>query len=230
SAARTLGLQTPVGTVLRWGNYAGPVVGVVRDFHFASLHHEIEPLVIPLRPGVGSHLLVRVQAGQAPAAVANIRAVLTRLAPDEPFRYTFLDDSFERLYAAEARLGNVFTTFSVLAIVIACLGLFGLAAYAAEQRRKEVGIRKVLGASTRSLVGLLSKDFLRLVGVAFVVATPLAYLAMGRWLEGFAYRIELGPGAFVLAGGLALLIALATVSTQALRAASADPTKSLRTD
>ncbi|HYE59053.1 MAG TPA: ABC transporter permease, partial [Rhodothermales bacterium] len=108
SAARTLGLQTPVGTVLRWGDYAGPVVGVVRDFHFASLHHEIEPLVIPLRPGVGSHLLVRVQAGQAPAAVADIRALMTRLAPDEPFRYTFLDESFDRLYAAETRLGDVF--------------------------------------------------------------------------------------------------------------------------
>ena len=231
SAARELGLDEPVGQVLRWGSqgYAGPVVGVVEDFHFASLHDAVEPLVIPLRPGVGGTLLVRVR-DDAPAALAHVRAQIDALVPGSPFRYTVLDDTFDQLYRQEEQLSRVFGLFSGLAVLVACLGLFGLAAYTAERRRKEVGIRKVLGASVGHVVVLLSKDFARLVVVAFVVAAPVAYLVMSRWLDGFAYRVEMGPAVFLLAGTTALAIALATVSVHAVRAATADPVRSLRSE
>ncbi|MEM9996143.1 MAG: FtsX-like permease family protein, partial [Bacteroidota bacterium] len=145
-----------------------------------------------------------------------------------PFTYRFLDDAFDELYRQEERLSRVFALFAGLAIVIACLGLFGLAAYTAERRRKEIGVRKVLGASVTSVVALLSGEFTRLVAISFVVATPLAWWAMQRWLDHFAYRIDLGPGPFLVAGGLAATVALLTVSVHAVRAATADPVRSLR--
>jgi putative ABC transport system permease protein len=144
------------------------------------------------------------------------------------FDYTFLDEDFGRQYEAEQKLGRLFRFFATVAVFIACLGLFGLAAYAAERRTKEIGVRKVLGASARDVVLLLSKEFTALVLLAFVVAAPLAFFAMRRWLESFAYRVDLGVGVFLLAGLIAVVIGFATVSTQALRAASTDPVKALR--
>lgn len=230
SAARALGLEQPIGEVLRWGSgYAGPIVGVVEDFHFASLHAPIEPLVIPLQPSAGGRLLVRVR-DDVPAALAHVHAKLDELVPGSIFRYVFLDDAFDQLYRQEDRLSRVFGLFAGLAVLVACLGLFGLAAYTTERRRKEVGVRKVLGATVGGIVVLLSKEFARLVLVAFVVAVPLAYFVMSRWLEGFAYRIALGPGVFLLAGAVALLIALLTVSAHAFRAATTDPTQALRSE
>jgi putative ABC transport system permease protein len=149
---------------------------------------------------------------------------------DLPLTYSFLADDLAAQYEAEARLERLFVVFAGLAIFIACLGLFGLAAYAARQRTKEVGIRKALGATVQSVILLLSKDFLKLVGFAFLVAVPAAYLGMNQWLQDFAYRIDLGPGLFLLAGALALLIAAATVSTQAWRAARVDPASALRSE
>ncbi|HEX8529700.1 MAG TPA: FtsX-like permease family protein, partial [Cytophagales bacterium] len=152
------------------------------------------------------------------------------LAPQRPFTYQFLDDAFNSLYGAEQRVGKVFGVFAFLAIFLACLGLFGLAAFTTAQRTKEIGIRKVLGASVTSIVALLSKDFLRLVGVGFLLAAPLAWYAMHKWLEGFVYRVEMAWWLFALAGGLAGLIALLTVSFQAVKAALTDPVKSLRSE
>jgi len=148
--------------------------------------------------------------------------------PDRPFEYAFLDERFAQLYQSEARIGKVFGTFSLLAIVIACLGLFGLVAFTAEQRTKEIGVRKVMGASVVNIVLLLSKDFTRLVGIAILIAMPIAYVAMQRWLENFAYRIEIPWGLFLTAGLLAILIAWLTVSYQSIKAALADPVKALR--
>ncbi len=228
AAVRELDLQEPVGAVLRWNNYVGAVVGVTENFHFASLHHKIDPLIIPHRPRQTDQLFVRVQPGQISAALAAIRAELDRLAPHQLFQYSFLSDDFNQLYRGEDKLGEVVRYFTGIAIVVACLGLFGLAAFAAEQRTKEIGIRKVLGASITGVVALLSRDYLRLVALANVVAWPAAYFAMNKWLEDFAYRIEIGWWVFAMAGVLALLIALLTVSMQAIKAALANPVEALR--
>ncbi|HLR33141.1 MAG TPA: FtsX-like permease family protein, partial [Fodinibius sp.] len=149
---------------------------------------------------------------------------------DEPFTYTFLDDEFAKMYRTERRLGQLFGGFAGVAILLACLGLFGLAAFAAQRRTKEIGIRKVLGASVTSIVGLLSKDFLKLVALGFVIAVPIAWYAMNKWLADFAYKTDIGPGIFLLAGGLTLFIALATVSWQSIRAALVNPVDSLRSE
>jgi putative ABC transport system permease protein len=170
---------------------------------------------------------VKVRPDDLPETIALFEKTVTEFT-SYPFEFQFLDDSFDQLYKNEARLGETFGFFTVIALLIASLGLFGLAAYSAEQRTKEIGIRKTLGATVSGLVALLSNEFLKLVGLAFVVAAPLAYFAMQRWLEDFAYHIELGPGIFLMAGATALIIALASVSYQAIKAARANPVKSLR--
>jgi putative ABC transport system permease protein len=229
AAVRHMGLEDPLGRVVEIDGYAGPVVGVARDFHFASLHSRIEPLAIPLQPAAGGTLLLRT-SGALDEALDHARTVFDRLTPGDLFQYSFLDEDFDRLYRAEARLSELLGYFSGIAIFIACLGLFGLASFATARRTKEIGVRKVLGASVSSIVGLLSKDFLKLIGIAFAIAVPLSYFTMHRWLEDFAYRIEIGPGVFLLAGTLATVIALATVSYESVRAALADPVKSLRSE
>ncbi|MDX1531937.1 MAG: ABC transporter permease, partial [Rhodothermales bacterium] len=171
------------------------VIGVVEDFHFASLHHEVGPLVAGLLKRPLPHLVVRVRPEGLPATLADIEARWQAFAPGQPFEYAFLDEHFGEQYAADRRLGQVFQTFAVLAVLIACLGLFGLASYTTQLRTKEIGVRKTLGASVPSIVVLLSKDFLKLVAVAFAVAAPLAYVVMRAWLADFAYRVE--PGALV---------------------------------
>lgn len=229
AAAKRLALTEPLGQVMRWGDrYAGPIVGVVKDFHFASLHNEIEPLVIPLRPREGGTLLVRAQAGDMPDVLAFVEATLDDLVPDQLFRYSFVGDEFDLLYRNEDTLSQVFRYFAAIAILIACLGLFGLAAFTAEQRTKEIGVRKVLGASTPNIILLLSSEFTRLVLIAFMIAAPLAYFAMKTWLQAFAYRVDLGLGVFLLAGGAAFGIALLTVSYQSIKAALTDPVNALR--
>lgn len=210
----------------------GEVIGVVEDFHIASLHQEIEPIVLQLREddswSTSYVLIVKLAPDGIRGAVEHIEQQFARAAPGETFQYEFLDDRFDAMYRTEQRLSRIFTTFAALAILIACLGLFGLAAFTAQRRTKEIGIRKVLGASVAGIMALLSKDFLTLVGIAFVVAAPVAYFGMNRWLEDFAYRIEIGPGVFLLVGALAFIIAVATVSYQSMKAALADPAKSLR--
>ncbi len=209
-------------------NRMGRVVGVVKDFHFASLHAEIKPLIMFIEPPEFAYLLVKLRPQDLPNTLAFMRAQWQTLAPSSPFDYTFLDRAFAALYRTEQNAGRLLGLFAGLAIMIACLGLLGLASFTAEQRTKEIGVRKVLGASVVGIVGLLSKDFVKLVFVAFFVATPLAYFVMKHWLQDFAYRITLSSWIFALAGGMALLIALLTVSTQAIKAALANPVEALR--
>ncbi|MEM1041798.1 MAG: ABC transporter permease [Bacteroidota bacterium] len=203
------------------------VAGVTEDFHYRSLHAEVYPLVLfgPLRDP--RYVAVRLAPDRVPATLEQIDARWDRFS-DLPFAYSFLADNLAAQYRTEERLSALFGVFAGLAVLIGCLGLFGLAAYTAQRRTKEIGVRKVLGASVAHIVALLSKDFVVLVLVAFALAVPVAYLAMQRWLEAFAYRIDLRLGLFVLAGGLALAVALVTVGYQAARAALADPVESLR--
>ena len=230
AAARAFGWTDAVGRHVRLGGEERTVVGVVRDFQYASARHEIEPLLMLYEPDGNGLLALKVRPGGLPQTLAAVEQAWKRVNPGYPFEYTFLDQEFARQYREEANFALLARGFTGLAILIACLGLLGLAAFTAEQRRKEIGVRKVLGASVPGLVALLSRDFLALVLVAFVVAVPVAYLVMRHWLEGFAYRIPLGPGVFALAGLLAVAVALATVSAQALRAATADPVNALRAE
>jgi putative ABC transport system permease protein len=207
-----------------------PVTGVLQNFHLRSLHHQIEPLVLLYKQNQGDQLLIRIAAGQVPQALAYLQQVYKHVNPTAPFEYTFLDEKFARQYQQDEQKGLIFLAFSAVAIFIACLGLFGLAAYTAQQRTKEVGIRKVLGASVASLVALLSLEFVKLLLLAFLIASPLAYLGMQQWLEDFPYRIQIPVWVFVLAGGVALLVALLTVSYQSIKAALSNPVKSLRSE
>lgn len=204
------------------------IIGVVKDFHTLSLHDPVEPVLFAYYWARPRNILVKTDRRDIPAGLAYIEKTWAQHVPDFPLTYTFIDQQYGALYRVEERLSRVVGTFAGLAILVACLGLFGLVAFSARQRTKEVGIRKVLGATASSIIVLLSKDFLRLVAVAFIIATPLAYLTMQTWLETFAYRIDLSTGIFLVAGGLALLVAVVTVSYQAMRAALADPVKSLR--
>lgn len=232
TAARLFDWETPLQEEIRWldedSTYVAPVIGIAQDFHVASLRERVGPVIIQMWPGSFNYVLVKIKPERIPETLAFIEQTWTSFAPDRTFEYSFLNEDFRALYQAEEQTGTVVALFSALAVLVACLGLFGLAAYAAEQRTKEIGIRKVMGASVRSLVALLSTDFLKLVGFAFLVAAPLAYVAMHRWLHEFAYRVDISWPLFLYAGLTALGVALVTVSYQALRAALADPVKSLR--
>lgn len=230
AAVRGLGWDQPVGKDFRFGedDRIGRVVGVVKDFHFFSLHQPAQPAVIHVWPFWYEYMLVKVHAQNMSDTIAEVGQVWSQFINGRPFDAFFLDDTLDQLYRSEQKLSEVFRSFAVLAIFIACLGLFGLAAFAATQRTKEIGVRKVLGATVANITALMSKDFVKLVLVANLIAWPVAYVAASKWLEGFAYRIDIGWWVFALAGGLALLIALATVSTQAIRAALANPVESLR--
>lgn len=205
------------------------VVGVFKDFNFETLRNKVRPLALMLTTQ-GSSISVRIAPGDVPATLAMIESAWNQHAPGEPFQYSFLDEDYDALFRAEQQLGKVFSIFTGLAILVACLGLLGLAAFMAEQRTKEIGIRKVMGASGTSVMLLLSKDFTQLVIIAFVLSIPAAYFIMDKWLEGFAFRIAIGPGIFILAGVAALLIAWLTVSWQSIKAASANPVNSLRSE
>jgi putative ABC transport system permease protein len=204
------------------------VIGVVKNFNFKSLHETISPLFMTLRPEGG--LIFKVKM----AGVAGLLAVMKKqwdaYKTDEPFTYNFLDDLYNKTYSAEQKTGTILSIFSVLTIFVACLGLFGLATYTAEQRTKEIGIRKVLGASAGQVAQMLSKEFIKLVLVASVIAFPAAWWAMNKWLQSFAYRINISWWMFLVAATAALLIALITVSFQAIKAAVTNPVESLRTE
>ncbi len=208
---------------------ACPILGVVKDFNYNTMHEKVGPLVMQLADNRGS-IAVRLQPGNRSSVISQIRAKWQSMANGKPFDYTFMDYDFNKLYHAEQQTGAVFISFAVFAILIACLGLFGLVTYAAEQRTKEIGIRKVLGARIGTIVGLLSRDFTKLVIIATLIAFPLGWWAMNRWLQSFAYRVPISWWIFVVAGGAAIFIALLTVSLQTIRAAIANPVKSLRSE
>ena len=206
------------------------IIGIVKDFHYASMHEQIRPLVILNRPSLQILIYVKTAPGKTIEALTAARAVWSQFIPQQPFEYTFLDEHFEELYKSEQRQGILFTVFSGIAIFIACLGLLGLSAFSISQRLKEIGIRKVLGASTGGIVTLLSLDFLKLVAFAALIAFPIAWFAMHNWLRDFAYRIPIEWWVFAIAGILAATVALVTISIQALKAALANPVKSLRSE
>ena len=208
-------------------NLNGNIVGVLGDFNFQSLRMNTEPLVLELQKDVQS-LAIKITAGSPEGTIRFIQETWKKMFPNIPIEYSFVDKSLDALYNSEEKLGTLFTLFSVLAIVIACMGLYGLSLYTAERRRKEAGIRKVLGASVPGIIILLSKEFVKWVLIANLIAWPAAYYFMNKWLQDFANKIELSWWMFILSGSIALLIALATVSSQAVKAATANPVESLR--
>jgi putative ABC transport system permease protein len=232
AAVRVFGWGDPQNALnkpFKGGGQTGTVIGVVKDFHFNSLQEAIAPVALSLtRPYAFSRISVRINTAQIAETIQFIEQAWRRHFQSALLQYSFMDERLDRQYQAEKLFGKIFMTFVVLSLAIACLGLFGLAAFAAEQRTKEIGIRKVLGASLAGIVGLLSQDFVKLVLSANLIAWPLGYFVMNEWLQNFAYRINIGWWVFVLAGGSALLIALLTVSTQALKAALANPVEALR--
>ncbi len=231
AAVRRIGWASPeeaIGQAFEYGRRRGQIVGVVKDFHFESLHEEISPIVMYISPSDLGRISIRIAPGDIPRTMEFLRGVWAEMRPNRPFSYVFIDESFDRLYKSEENLVRIFRTFAWLSVGIGCLGLFGLASFSAERRTKEIGIRKVLGASVAGLAVLLSKEFTRWVLLANLVAWPVAYFAMSGWLRQFAYRTDVGPGNFLLAGALALAIAFLTVSYQAVRTALADPVRSLR--
>jgi putative ABC transport system permease protein len=237
-AAKQAGWGDPIGKYLQYpggNNEKYKVVGVVKDFNVTSLHTPIQAFALfhssskSYDVGV-SHIVARIVPGQVSQSLSQLEAQWKKFAPAEPFDYRFLDEAFGEQYRSEQRLGNIFGIFSGLSIFIACLGLFGLCAYVAEKRTREIGVRKVLGASVRDIVGLLSGNFIRLTLVAAVIAFPVAWWVMNKWLEDFAYRTAVSWWLFALAGLLVMLIALLTISSLAIKAARANPVKSLRTE
>ncbi len=226
--ASRLNLKDPIGKRITNGRVF-VVVGVVQDFNFESMRSNIEPVC--LRLGTSPSIVsIKVATADMSNQLSSIASVWKKFAPSQPLRYSFLDEKFENMYEDIQRTGHISTSFSILAIIIACLGLFALSAFMAEQRSKEIGIRKVLGASVHQLASLLSKDFLRLVIVAVILASPIAWWAMTKWLQDFAYRINISWWIFLVAGGSSLLIALLTVSFKAVKAAISNPVKSLRNE
>lgn len=235
TAASAFGWANPIGKTIRSpladssdpDSDAKTVIGVVKDFHFESLHSSIEPLYIEYASGA-EEIIIRIKPTNVRETIAGIKDKWNEIVPQYPVNYFFLDKRFEQKYLAEERLGKITLCFSLLAILVACLGLFGLASFSAERRTREIGIRKVLGASISGITRLLCREFIVLVVLANLIAWPAAYFALNRWLQDFAYRVELGPAVFVFAGLLALLIALSTVGYQAIKAARLNPVETLR--
>ena len=231
TALRIIGYQDPIGKPFTQWGMKGTIIGVVKDFHFNSLHTQINPLILRLGEKTGSgSALIRTEPGKTKEALASLEGICKELNPQFPFTYKFSDEEYQKLYTSEQVVSKLANYFAVLAISISCLGLLGLVMFAAEQRTKEFGIRKVLGARPATLFKLLSKEFLLLVLIAMVIASPLAWIAMDNWLQDYVYRIHVSWWMFAVAGVLVVLIALITVSFQAIKAAIANPVKSLRTE
>lgn len=230
---KLLGYSSPEDAIganfKQWGR-EGKIIGVVKDFHFSSLQNEIEPLTMRLEKNATNLIAVKISSENIQQTLSSIEDKWQSIIPDAPFDYYFLDEVFNEQYETEERFGNLFLNFAALAILISCLGLLGLAAYSTLQRRREIGIRKVLGSSVSEIVNLLSMEFIKLVGIAFLIAAPIAWFFMHYWLEDFAYRITIQWWMFALAGLSALFITLLTVSFHAIKAAVINPVKSLRTE
>src|SRR5258707_1478463 len=226
--AKELGLKEPVGT--RVANYRGwNVIGVVEDFHFESLKQDISPVAMVLGNS-NTIVSVKISTADMQDSIGSVTALWKKFAPNQPVRFSFLDQSYARMYDDVKRMGKIFTSFAIFAIIVACLGLFALSAFMVEQRGKEIGIRLVLGASLKNIVQLLTQNFLKLVTISFVLAAPIAWYVMKMWLQDYAYRVEIGWDIFLVAGVLSIMIALATVSYQAIRAALTSPVNNLRSE
>ncbi|HZI54480.1 MAG TPA: ABC transporter permease [Chitinophagaceae bacterium] len=242
TAVKEFGFGTPenaIGQKMAWDKWIpdslkpvkkGEVIGVIKDFHYKSLHEKVSKAVLIVYPPVVVKVAVKVKTANLAKTIEDIRSAWNKFSPDFPLDYHFLDENFEKMYKAEQKLSSLLWIFTAMAIFVGCMGLFGLTAFSAEQRVKEIGIRKVLGASAGNIVTLLSKNFISLIVISLLIASPIAWWAMNKWLEDFAYRINIGWWVFVIAGMAALLIAMLTVSFHAVKAAIANPVKSLRTE
>ncbi len=230
TAIKEMGIKDPIGKRFKMNGINGTIIGVVKDFHYASMKQKIAPAVFWYAPQYLNRMYIKTTHGDAPKAIAAVQKQFKQYNGEYPFGYAFLDDIFNNIYQNEQREGTLFTYFAGIAIFISCLGLLGLAAYTAQVRTREIGVRKVLGASVSGLVGLLAKDFVKLVFIAILIATPIAWLAVYKWLQGYAYRVNIDWGVFALAGIMAILIAFITISFQSVKAALMNPVKSLRSE
>src|SRR6266542_2650168 len=231
TAVKELGIKEPaVGKNIFWGQNYLSVIGVVKDFHFTSFHDKIKPFAFLDVPRRWGNFTIKLSTDNMKVTLAELQNSWNKFSPERPFEYFFLDDTYARLYQSEIHFEQVFTSLVILAILIACLGLFGLATFVAHQRVKEIGIRKVLGASVYSITKLLSLDFIKLVVISIIIATPIAWYAMNQWLQDYAYRINITWITFFIAGLLVTAIALITISFQSIKAAIANPAKNLRTE
>jgi putative ABC transport system permease protein len=234
AAVKTFGWKTPkeaLGKKIQWGGGKdGKVIGVTRDFNYASLRDKVNPLLIHMFPPWNNTITLRLKTTDLSKTLRDLESTWKSVTIESPFKYAFVEDDFNSLYRSEQNMRSVLGAFTFLSVFVACLGLFGLAAFTIRQRFREIGIRKVLGSSVSGIVSLLSRDFLKLVLVSILIACPLAWYAMHTWLQDFAYKVEIGWWVFILAGSMALLVAFATVCFQAMKAAWANPVKSLRTE
>jgi putative ABC transport system permease protein len=232
AAVKATGLESPKGKRFRLLKKTGEIIGVIKNFHFAPLHDEIEPLVLHLMPYqywmYRNYVFARISSDNVSQTIASLKKMWDKAIPEYPFEFHFLDDTIDARYRSEQRLEMILRIFTILAISISCFGLFGLISFTAEQRTKEIGIRKVLGASVGNVIRLLTKEFVVLVIWANLIAWPAAYIVMTKWLENFAYRTDIGLTTFLFSGIAALTIAVLTVGVQSIKAALANPVNSLR--
>jgi len=230
TAVEAMNMHEPIGKRLRIQTVKGTIIGVVKDFHFSSMRKKIEPAVFMYNTSNGWDMYIKTTGGDAQKAIVATQAIWKQYNSNTPFNYTFLDESFSKLYKTEQQTGVLFNLFASIAIIISCLGLFGLATYSAQVKTREIGIRKVLGASVAGIVKLLALEFMFLILAAIVIAVPVAWYAMSKWLQDFAYRISIEWWVFLIAGLMAMLIAFVTISFQSVKAAIANPVKSLRSE
>jgi putative ABC transport system permease protein len=240
TAVTAMGLQnakSALGKQISWPTWRNPdslksgsIVGVVKDFHYKSVHDKIEPVVMMIYPPAASKVAVKLSGDNMESSVQQIRQIWNKFSPDYPLDYVFLDDTFQKMYEAERKLKSLLSVFTGLAVSVACLGLLGLAAYSAQRRRKEISIRKVLGASSMRVAMMLTLELIKLVCISLLIATPIAWQIMSSWLTDFSYRITQDISIFGLAAFIAILVATLTVGTQALKAAMTTPVKNLKQD
>ncbi|MEO0333385.1 MAG: FtsX-like permease family protein, partial [Bacteroidota bacterium] len=228
AAIDAMGLTDPIGKTVQWNGNDREIIGIAKDFHFASLREKIKPLYFRLAPGVTNKVVLKIKAGQEQETISHLQELYKTFNPGYVLDYWFLDEDYQNLYTAEQRVSTLSKYFAGIAVVISCLGLFGLAAFTAERRLKEIGIRKVLGANSFNIVRLLSGDFTKMVFMAIIMALPISYFITAGWLEGFVYRISLAWWFFAGAGLAALLIAWFTVGFQTIKAAKVNPVQCLK--
>ena len=228
--AKKMRLENPVGQNITFWGRPGKIIGVMKDYHINSLHNPIEPVILHFHPEWSNVMIARTEPGATTEALEGLKGLTAQLNPAYPFEYHFVDETFAQQYKSESTVGTLANYFTILAIFISCLGLMGLIVFTSEQRTKEIGVRKVLGASVRSILFLLSRDFMVLVIISFIISTPLAFYLMSNWLQGYAYRIDIGWQIFVASGAASVLIAFITVNLQGLKAALANPVESLRSE
>ena len=227
-AAKLMNMQSPVGVEVQYGHDRGIIVGVVKNFHFKPLDKKIEPVILINSPNESFYIHVQINGNNVSGALDKMRNIWQRFSPNSEFKFSFMDETLDQMYRNEERVGKMFRTSTIIAILISCLGLFGLTAFMAERRTKEIGIRKVLGAKVSQLIILLSKEFVKWLVIANLIAWPISYILMNSWLENFSYRIIIGIETFVLSALIAFVVSLVTVSFHSIRAALANPVDSIK--